>query len=232
MPGSDARGREFSPVERVGGRNDRHEVARIDGGWLSEFFDNGRRGVIQLDRDARIVTANDQARGLLGREDGLFEEDEFLNATAPEDNRKLQRLIALAMPSPGSRGSSGSMTIGREAAVTRLVIHTFPVPARQSGFGPRQVAVLVLVTDPESRPRVDVDLVQAVFDLTPTESLLATMVAAGLRPSEIAARTGRREGTVRWHISQIFRKQGISSQVDLTRRILSLEGFPRYRPRT
>ena len=71
---------------------------------------------------------------------------------------------------------------------------------------------------------------QAVFDLTPTESLMATMLAAGLRPSEIAARTGRREGTVRWHISQIFRKQGISSQVDLTRRVLSLEGFPRYRP--
>jgi DNA-binding NarL/FixJ family response regulator len=60
---------------------------------------------------------------------------------------------------------------------------------------------------------------------------LATLVAHGQRVRDIAALTGRSEGTIRWHLNKIFRKQGISGQADLARRVLSLDGFPRYRPR-
>ncbi len=89
----------------------------------------------------------------------------------------------------------------------------------------------MLVADPESQPRIDVEVVRAALGLTPAESQLATMVAAGERVRDIAVRTGRSEGTVRWHLNRIFRKQGISGQAELMRRVLSLDGFPRYRSR-
>ena len=52
------------------------------------------------------------------------------------------------------------------------------------------------------------------------------MLAAGHGVPAIAALTQRTEGTVRWHMKQIYRKQRISRQADLVRRVLSLDGFP------
>ncbi|MCZ0935079.1 MAG: LuxR C-terminal-related transcriptional regulator [Gemmatimonadetes bacterium] len=197
----------------------------------SALLDNSRFAVVQLDRRGRIVAANDRARDLLGQDDGLCDVDGFLSATGTGDNRSLQQLLARAAPALGAPGSSGSITITRSSASTRLVVHTVPLPARERESGARQVGVLVLVADPERRPRIDVGLVQAALGLTLAESQLATLVAEGQRVRDIAARTGRSEGTVRWHLNRIFRKQGISCQADLMRRVLSLDGFPGYQPR-
>ena len=197
---------------------------------LFALLDNGRCAVIQLDRNARIVAANDRACDLLRRAEGLSDRDGFLSATTPRDNGELQQLLALALPRLGGPGSSGSMTIERTSARTSLAVHVTPVSMRRRDFRARQVAALVLVADPETRPRIDDRLVQAALDLTPAESRLAIMVAAGQHARDIAASTGRSEGTVRWHMQNIFRKQGISGQADLVRRVLSLEGFPDFRP--
>ena len=204
--------------------------ARAPSSARSALLDHSRFGVIQLDRRGRIVAANDRARDLLGQADGLCDVDGFLSATGPRDNRALQRLLARATPPPGSSASSGSMTITRSSASTRLVVHTVPVSAHQRESSARQVAVLFLVADPESRPRIDIGLVQAALGLTLAESQLAILVAEGKRVRDIAARTGRSEGTVRWHLNRIFRKQSISCQADLIRRVLSLDGFPRHQP--
>ena len=47
------------------------------------------------------------------------------------------------------------MTIGRPGTRTRLVVHITPVPERERDFRAQQVAALVLVVDPESRPRIN-----------------------------------------------------------------------------
>ena len=153
-----------------------------------------------------------------------------LSATTPRDNGELQQLLAQALPRVGGPGSSGSMTIKRSPSRTNLVVHITPVAVRQPDFRARQVAALVLVVDPERRPSVDARLVQAALDLTPAESRVAVMLVAGQHARDIAARTGRSEGTVRWHIQNIFRKQGISGQADLVRRVMSLEEFPDFGP--
>ncbi len=194
------------------------------------LLDNSRRSVIQLDRNARIAAANDRARGLLRSAEGLSDRDGFLSATTPRDNGELQQLLAQALPQLDGPGSSGSMTIERSSSRTNLVVHVNPVDRPPAELASEEVVTLVLVADPESRPRIDARLVQAALDLTPAESQVAVMVATGQHARDIAARTGRSERTVRWHIENILRKQGISSQADLVRRVLSLEGFPDFRP--
>ena len=196
---------------------------------LAEVLESDRLGVIQLDHRAGIVAANDRALGLLKRGGGLSDRGGFLNAAMRTDDAALQRLLARALPPYGARASAGSMTVGRPAAPTRLVVHVTPVPKREREFRARRVAALVLIVDPEGRPRLDAGLVAEVLNLTPAESRLATLVAAGRTVRDIAAMTGRSEGTVRWHLKKIFRKLGISRQSDLVRRVLSLEGFPRSR---
>ena len=48
-----------------------------------------------------------------------------------------------------------------------------------------------------------------------SESSVAAMLAAGHTLREIAGATGRREGTIRWHLKHIFAKHGISRQADV-----------------
>lgn len=202
------------------------------GSSLTTLLDNSGCCVIHLNRHARIVAANDRARDLLSQGHGLSDRDGFLRGRTPAEDAELQRLLARALPPFDARGSAGSMTVGRSSARTRRVVHIHPVDERASGYRAQRVAALALVADPESRVRVDPSLVAMALGLTATESRLAAMLAAGHSVSDIAAATFRTEGTVRWHLNRIFRKQGISRQTELVRRVLSLSGLADSRPRS
>ncbi len=193
---------------------------------LVDLLDNSQTGVIQLDGDGRIVAVNDPAAEVLRRRDSLLDSGGSLRARTPRETARLRRLLAGALPAFGVQGSAGSMTIGRPRSRTRLLVQISPVGGHEWEFQAGRVAALVLVVDPERRSRLDPGLVAKALNLTPAESHLAVMLAGGYSMSEIAAATLRTEGTVRWHLKQIFRKQGISRQTDLVRRVLALEGLP------
>jgi len=101
-----------------------------------------------------------------------------------------------------------------------------PVASPESSARTSGVRGLVLLADAERKARINPGLVGAAMGLTPAESRLAVMLAAGRTLQDIAAATDRTEGTVRWHLKRIFSKQGISRQSELIRRVLSLDGFP------
>ena len=177
-------------------------------------------GVIYLDRRCRIEAANDRALEILRRGDDLMDRDGFLYTPMPEENAELSRLLAHTLPPFGEQGSAGSMTVNR-----RLALHVTPVGDDYPHFRTRRLAAVVIIVDPARQNRIDPAGVAAVLELTLTESQLAVALAAGQTVDDIAAETGRAEKTVRWHLKQIYRKLGISRQVDLVRRVLSLDGF-------
>ena len=195
------------------------------GASLTGLLDNTRVGAIHLDRRGRIVAANDRARDLLRRGDGLSDRGGFLRARLPTDNAKLEKLLARALPTFGGEAVSGSMTIGRSPVLPRLALHVNPVAVHQMDFGARRVAALVLVVDPGSRPSIDPGLVAAALGLTPAESRVAASLAAGETVRDIAVATRYQESTIRWFIRQVYNKRGISRQADLVRLVLSLDGL-------
>ena len=192
---------------------------------LGALLDNSRFGIIELDRHRRILAANDRARSLLLRGDGLYDLAGLLRARERTEDRELETLIARALPRVGIRASAGSMTIRRRRARTRLVMHVNPVGQPGAVILGSRVAALVLVVDPESQATIDADLVRVAMGLTPAQAQVAAMLAEGRTLRGIAAATGRTEGTVRWHLKQIFRRQGVSRQTELVRRVLSLDGL-------
>ena len=192
---------------------------------LVQLLDNSRVGVIQLDRHRRILAANDRARSLLLRRDGIHDMEGELRAHERTEARHLDALIGRAVPRPGIRASTGLMTIRRSNATTRLVLHVNPVGQLGVGIRGSRVAALVLVVDPESQTTIDADLVRVTMGLTPAQSRVAAMLAEGRTLREIAAVAGCTVGTVRWHLKQIFRRQGITRQTELVRRVLSLDGL-------
>lgn len=193
------------------------------GASLHDLLDNTRTSVIQLDRSGRILAANDPARDMLQSREALFAPGGFLRATRPADNATLQRLLAEALPPFGVHGFAGSMAIRRSAPKTTLFVHIQPVRAESRGRHAHRVAALVLAVRPASPVWIKPDVVASAFGLTSTQSRIAVMLAAGRTVRDIAAATGRKERTIRWHVQQIFRKQDITRQAELVRRVLSLQ---------
>ena len=193
------------------------------GASLAELLDSTHVGVIHLDQRGGIVEANDRARGILRRGDGLFDQEGFLRARQPADHAWLETLLAGALRTHGSEAAtSGSMTIRRPPGVPRLVVHIKPVDDRRLDFGLCRVAALVLVVDAGIPPRQDAKLVAEALGLTPAESQVAVMLSEGRTVRDIAMATSRQEGTVHVLIKRACKKLGISRQVDLVRLVLPL----------
>ena len=199
------------------------------GASVNELLTNSRAGVIHLDGRGRIVEANDSARELLRRNDGLSDADEELHATWPDDDEKLQELLAGALPHLVEPGVSGSMLVKRNSPLPRLGLHVKPVVSGDAGFRARSVAAIVVVVDPVSRARIEPDLVKELLGLTPTETEIAVMLAQGLTARQIATATGRGYSTVRTHLKHMFAKLGGSRQFEVAQAVLSLSSLPASR---
>ena len=208
----------------------RQALAAADalGSGVAGLLDSERIGVVQLDRDGRVLAANGPALDILRRGDGLTDRDGVLDAVLPADRSRLQRLLARALPDLwGTAPGGGSMTVVRPSARSRLALHVSPVGDAAADFGGRRVAALVLLVDPARRPRIDAEQVAAVLGLTPSESRAAALLAEGSSVLEIAALTGWQASYVRRLLKRIYRKQGVSGQVSLVPRVLALEALPR-----
>ena len=204
--------------------------ALVDAGALGasaiELLSNTRMGVIQLDPRGRIVETNDGARDLLRRNDGLSDEGKALRATWPDDDARLQKLLAGALPLLVGQGVSGSMLVKREPSLPQLALHATPVSSVDASHRSRSVAGLVLVVDPVSRARIEPDLVRAILGLTPAETEIAAMLAQGRTLRQIATATDRRYSTVRTHLKHIFAKLGGSRQFEVAQAVLALSSLP------
>ena len=189
------------------------------------LLENPRIGVIHLDRRGQILEVNDRARRLLRRGQGLSDREGVLRARQPADQRRLERLVAGALPTAGAVPVSGSMLLARAAGAPPFVVHVKPVAVPPPDYGARYVAALVLLIEPRSQHRIDPDLVARTLGLKPMESRIAVGLAEGKSVREMAAATGRTPGAITWHLKQIYRRQSIAGQVDLVRLVLSLAEF-------
>ena len=120
------------------------------------------------------------------RPDNEFETDRVLQARAPDDQGRLARLVAEALPTSGAVPVSGSMQLGRVSGLPPFVVHIKPVGVPQPDYGARPVAALVLIVEPGRHPRLDSALVARTLRLTPAESQVAALLADGKTVRDIA----------------------------------------------
>ena len=192
---------------------------------VTALLGNPRVGILHLDRRGRILAVNDRARSLLRHGTGLSDREGVLQARAPDDQGRLARLVAEALPTSGAVPVSGSMLLGRVSGLPLVVVHVTPVGVPQPDYGARHVAALVLMVEPGSWPRIDPGLVATTLGLTPAESQVAVWLTQGKSVREIALTMGLTDGAIYWHLKQIYQKLPISRQVDLVRLVLSIAEF-------
>ena len=210
----------------------RHSLAAAEGLGLSiaALFDSTSVGVVRLDQAGRVVEANDPARRLLRRGDGLRSSSGFLQARLPADQKQLDALLAGALPRFGQLPVGGSVTVRRRQGRPALAVHVHPLCDSFADLGITGRAALVLVVDPERRLTVDPRLVSSALDLTLEEGRLAVALAAGDSVRDIAMATGRREHSVCFLVKTVFGKLGIAKSAELVRLVLPLATLPPGQP--
>ena len=191
-----------------------------------ELLGNVRVGVIELDRRGRVATANDRARALLHKGDRLSDEDGRLHASLPDEDATLQKLLARALPFLGGPGAGGSMLLSRSEPRARLALHVNPMLDARGEPGQASVGALVLAVGSTVRTGIDPARVGDALGLTRAESRVAVLLSQGKSIDDVAAETGRRPTTVKWHLRHIYAKCGIKRRMDLAELVTSLTEIP------
>ena len=198
--------------------------AEAHGTTVTALLDNPRIGVLHLDRRGKIIEVNDRARSILRHGDGLSDRDGVLGALNPDDQLHLEGLVAGALPT-AAVAVSGSMLLARPSGLPPFVLRVKPVGVHQPDYGARHIAALALIVEPGSQRRIDPGLVARTLGLTPMESRVAVWLAEGKSVRDMAEATGSTQGSIYWHLKQIYQKQPVSRQADLVRLVLSIAEF-------
>jgi DNA-binding CsgD family transcriptional regulator len=120
-----------------------------------------------------------------------------------------------------TRGRPNNVIVARRETKKPVLMKLFPVHdvARTPFLGAKYILTL---TDLEIPLRPSIDLISDAFSLTQAEAKVASLVASGLSPEDIAAKFQVSRETVRNQIKAVFNKTGTHRQSELATLITRL----------
>lgn len=180
-------------------------------------------GVIVLDQDRNVVECNPAATAILKMTDGLRIVGNQLDASYPNENRALQRLIrdALVHPKTAKMSLTDALSISRPSGQHSWGVVVQSIASDQWTEGKQRPSVAVFVRDAEGQAHPPIRLTQQLFQLTPAETALAIELANGLSLDEASDLLGIKRNTARAHLRSIFSKTGVRRQTELVRIFLN-----------
>lgn len=180
-------------------------------------------GVIIATQQGRVLFINAVAQHIVASRDGLLvRSGAALAAAHMAANTSLRRAICeAALTSVGlGRGSGAAIAVARPSGQRPYEVLVAPLRAVPEMLGLAPRSALVLISDPELRPRLPETILQELHDLTPTQAKIAAALAHGESPGEIADAMDTAVTTVRQHIKAILATTDTHRQSDLVRLVL------------
>lgn len=175
-------------------------------------LDRLSQGIVLIDRAGGVMRANRAARALCNAQTGLTIDTHIHCEGTPALRGAVEASLR------GEVCDTAPISLPRRDGARDLIALVGPVAAKAEG----QVAVLVLIVDPARRLVPDSALLARAFRLTRTEARIASLLAQGQRPDEIAEELGVTGTTVSFHLKNLFSKTATNRQSDLVALILSL----------
>jgi DNA-binding CsgD family transcriptional regulator/PAS domain-containing protein len=191
-------------------------------GGLQQAIDTVMTGIILLGERGRVIHANRKAAQLLGENDGLKVFHGCLDADRSDEASALGRLVTQAIETAMGSGvdPGGAVQISRRARPALQVLIT---PTRNVNFDPAVIVrAIAFVTDPSQKVRPGIEVLQALFKLTPAESRIALLLSDGHAPPDIAELIAVSANTVKSQLKSIYSKTGVSRQSQLVRLLTQL----------
>ena len=177
-------------------------------------------GIVLLSGDGHIVFANDTARLLMNRHDGIREHRGQVQATDRADAAALSTAIGyvLAQSGAGGAGDRTPLLMLRRASGPPLVASFAAMPRSERSDDD---GALLFLVDPGLDIHQLAEPVCKLFRLSRVETELTCLLASGQTLAAAAQSLHVKLGTARGYLKQVFVKTGSNRQVDLVRLIFS-----------
>jgi DNA-binding CsgD family transcriptional regulator len=202
------------------------------------LFDRLNFGLVGLDDEARVLTANAAARRVFEARDAIDLMHGALRALRVRDQLRLQALLDAAR----GRGAAlpiteATMTLDRATGKPPYLLHalsaapaTAPLTTSTPGSSAARAAVTpvagptlwLLLCDPQCAARPTSATLMQAFAMTVAEAELVLALVGGDTVAEHAHRRGISVGTVRRHLERALRKARVGRQAELVRLALAL----------
>lgn len=177
---------------------------------LSGAFDSVPIGIVLLGKNG-ILNVNKAATEICRNSKSLYLTQEGIRASVSRVDERLRKIIRSAMDPAQDNNGGGSVCIASESG-NPVVVVASPVP---SGDWPCETGVVVFLTDRNHSSDASAEILRTAFGLTPAEVRLASMLAKGLSPTEVADELTVSLNTIRTQLKAIFAKTNTSRQSQL-----------------
>ena len=170
------------------------------------------QGIAVVDAQCRIQYANPAAERLLARPGAMRVRHGCLSCHDGNAQARWQSIVGAACARHGT-GMAGALQPAPGAR--SLVVTVLPINARHPLALHQAPMALAVLTDPAAPGGLDPRLIGEMLGLSPTETRLALLLAAGKTIKDFAAAEGMSWHTARSHIKNLMRKTGCRRQVEL-----------------
>ena len=206
----------LSNVHRIA---QRFAAARSSRAVLDEVLERLPTAVFALAPDLRVVLANRFAERLMDGGDGIRNAHGRLQLGDRAAARSLRQAVAELDRARVGEGATaaGAFPIERPSYSRPYTATAMPMRPLVSWDAACGACCLLLVDDPEVQQRPSKRRLMQLWGLTAAEARVASLVAAGWSPREIADHLEIAFSTVRTHLQRIFVKTDTSRQGDLVR---------------
>ena len=176
-----------------------------------------------LDHRRRVRSLNAAAENLLGRSDFVW--TDMAGRFGCAEPRLIEHIDSCLAHwhRPDLDRDPEMFLIARNSlqVPARVTVIVTPWNSERSFFrGPE----CILLIETAGTELADLREIKRFYGLTDAEVRVAAALASGLTVNEVAAQCGTSPATVRVHVRQVFRKLGVSRQVDLVRLVHALAG--------
>lgn len=174
-------------------------------------------GCVILDRSRAVLGMNGTAAEFLDTHDGLLVRENRLDAMRGADRDALRRALDDTLSQERTDFAASFFSVSRPSGRRRLAVFTRKIDAGRSPFALRMPSVRLVIVDTDRGSCVPREVVQALYELTETESRVAWHLSIGDTLEQTAERLGIAHNTLRHHLERIFAKMEIHRQSDLIR---------------
>jgi DNA-binding CsgD family transcriptional regulator/PAS domain-containing protein len=191
------------------------DMKTIEAATFGSALDSFSFGIILVDETLGIVHANRAAADILKFGNFIRSRKGRLSLPDTSANAALERGVGQAACDEAGLGPMG-IGIPARGGLEPRVIHVMPLrkDTTRGRLGQRAAAALFIA--PATSPsRMPIDALALIYDLTPAESRIIEMIAAGDTQAAIARTLGIAPSTVKTHVLHLFEKTGSTRQADL-----------------
>ncbi|MCW5736794.1 MAG: helix-turn-helix transcriptional regulator [Enhydrobacter sp.] len=181
--------------------------------------------VVLLAPGGGVLHANSAAEAILRGRDGLTAGPNGLHAAIPEDDRRLQKVIAGARAttfnSAVGQAGGGRVRINRPSGRRAYALTVMPVGRHLSTPGVPKPAVIVFIADSAVRPPLNPRVLEVQFGLSPAEAKLVVALASGTSLPQYAQEACISYHTARTLLARALTRTETGSQLELVSLVLT-----------